>query len=242
MRCYTRQKFGHTSLRCIDKGKDKFTCGKCAGDHDSAKCTATVFKCANCGGPHQSGYAECSILKKETEILAHMKEHAISYGEAKKKVEGLTVRPNTSYASAVANTTAATRSINHELAAKDKEIAELKSLVADLRKEIKSLTKQVKVIAESTQRKQRKEDDTESQSRSHILPQVTPARIPSGHQAGSNRSASAGRLPRREEQEMEATVSKNSRGRSPENTVEEKISSSFKKHKVGKGTPTPHKT
>lgn len=46
-----------------------------------------TLKCANCGGPHQSGSAKCSSLK-ETEILAYMCGHGVSYLEAKRKVEG----------------------------------------------------------------------------------------------------------------------------------------------------------
>ncbi|XP_069976008.1 uncharacterized protein [Penaeus vannamei] len=82
MRCNGCQKFGHTSLRCIDKDTDRFTCGKCAGAHDTSTCNRNPSKCANCGGSHQSGSAECSSLKKETEILAYMRGHDVSYLQA----------------------------------------------------------------------------------------------------------------------------------------------------------------
>lgn len=114
-----------TSLRCIDKDTDKFTSGKCAGAHDTTTCTGNPSKCANCGGPHQSDSAECSSLKKETELLAYMRGHDVSYREAKRKVEGLTNKPNTSYASVATNNTPSASSISQELAAKHKEIAEL---------------------------------------------------------------------------------------------------------------------
>ena len=241
MRCFTCQKFGHTSSRCIDKD-NKFTCGKCSGAHETTKCTETIFKCANCGGPHQSGSAECSVLKKETEILAHMKEHAVGYGEAKRKVESLSCRPDTSYASALTNNNRSTDSVSKKLAEKDKEIAMLKSMVSQLNNQVKELTDQIKNLAASTQQQQRKEEESESRPRSHILPQVTPARDFSGPRSGSNRSSSAGRLPRGEEQDMEATVSKNSRERSP-GSAGGVATSNKKKAKTGsQGNSQPHKT
>nr|BDW09885.1 MAG: hypothetical protein [Marsupenaeus japonicus pemonivirus] len=165
MRCNRCQKFGHTSLRCIDKDTDKFTCGKCTGAHDTTACTEKTLKCANCGGPHQSGSAECSSLKKETETLAYMREHDVSYREAKKKVEGLASKPNTSYASAVTNNVSSASSVSQQLAAKDQEISELKETVKDLMNQIKVSNKTIKEISESTQQKQHlSEDDTKSNS------------------------------------------------------------------------------
>lgn len=105
MPCNKYQKFGHILLCCIIRDTDKLTCGKCAGAHDTTTCTGNTFKCANCVGPHQSGPAECSSLTKETETLAYMKGHDVSYREVKRKAEGLTRKPNTSYASAAINNT-----------------------------------------------------------------------------------------------------------------------------------------
>jgi len=244
MRCNRCQKFGHTSLRCIDKDTDKFTCGKCAGAHDTTTCTGNPSKCANCGGPHQSGSAECSSLKKETEILAYMRGHDVSYREAKRKVEGLTNKPNTSYASVATNNTPSASSVSQDLAAKDKEIAELKETVKELMSQIVELNKTIKQIAESTQQKQqRKEDDTKSQSGSHLPVQATPVRTSSGFwSAPRSRSSSTGRLPRREAQDMEAIVSKSSRERSPGSSGEEAPPSQKKVKKGGQGTSKPHKT
>jgi len=247
MRCNRCQKFGHTSLRCNDKDTSKFTCGKCAGDHDTAVCTEKTLKCANCGGPHQSGSAECSSLKKETEILAYMRGHDVSYREAKRKVEGLTSKPNTSYASVATNNTSSANGINQELAAKDKEIAELKETVKELMSQIKELKNTIQQIAESTQQKQQhhKEDDTKSQSGSHLLVQATPARTSPGVWSVSrNRSSSTGRLPGSETQDMETTVSKNTHGRplGSEGEEEEPPSQKKKIKTGGQGTSKPHKT
>nr|XP_027232794.1 uncharacterized protein LOC113824260 [Penaeus vannamei] len=128
MHCNSCQKFGHTPLRCIDKDTNKFTCHKCAEAHDTSTCTSAVLKYANCGGPHQSGSAECSSLKKETETLAYMRKHEVNYNEAKRKVESLTHKPDTSYASAVTNVTRSASNVSEELAAKDKDIADLSKL------------------------------------------------------------------------------------------------------------------
>ena len=119
----------------------------------------------------------------------------------------MTNKPDISYASAVMNTAASTECVNHKLAQKDKEIADLKSLLTELKSQIVELSNQVKILAASTQQKQRKEDDTESQLGSVILAPATPARDSSGTRSVSNRSSSAERLPRRGEQDMEATVS-----------------------------------
>ena len=171
MKCNICQKFGHTSSRCENKDKNKFTCGKCAQDHETSACNGNDFKCANCGGPHQSGSDECSILKKETEILAYMKDKEVSYREAKRKVEGLTQKPDTSYAATVTNINPSTNSVSKELEAKNKEIAELKETIKELRDIVKGLSEQVdKLTAASTQQKQqREEEDTKSQERTHLL-------------------------------------------------------------------------
>ena len=111
--------------------------------------------------------------------------------------------------------------------------------------QIVELNKTIKQIAESTQQKQqqRKEDDPKSQSGSHILVQATPVRTSSGFwSAPRSRSSSAGRLPRREAQDMEAVVSKSSRERSPGSSGEETPPSQKKVKKGGQGAPKPHKT
>jgi hypothetical protein len=61
-----------------------------------------------------------------------MRGHDVSYREAKRKVEGLTNKPNTSYASVATNNTPSASSVSQDLAAKDKEIAELKETVKEL--------------------------------------------------------------------------------------------------------------
>jgi len=173
-----------------------------------------------------------------------MRGHDVSYREAKRKVEGLTNKPNTSYASVATNNTPSASSVSQDLAAKDKEIAELKETVKELMSQIVELNKTIKQIAESTQQKQqRKEDDTKSQSGSHLPVQATPVRTSSGFwSAPRSRSSSTGRLPRREAQDMEAIVSKSSRERSPGSSGEEAPPSQKKVKKGGQGTSKPHKT
>lgn len=75
---------------------------------------------------------ECCSLKKETDTSEYTKEHEDSNREAKSKIEGLTNKPNTSYDEA-GNSNSNAGSINQELAAKDKEMAELMATVNKLR-------------------------------------------------------------------------------------------------------------
>ena len=246
MRCFRCQKFGHTAVRCVDKDSDKFTCGKCAQAHETVKCTGTTLKCANCGGPHQSGNAECSSLKKETETIAYMKEHDLSYTEAKRKVESLTAKPDTSYASAITKIIPSASNVNRELEAKDKEIAELKETVKDLMSQVKSLTEQVKKMVASTQPQPqtRNAGDNESRSRSHLVLQATPARTPSGPRPVSrerSRSSSTRRAPRKEEHAMETVVSKPLHER-PVDVVEEDANSSTRNKKAKKDDSKLHNT
>lgn len=116
---------------------------KCAGTHDTTECTETTPKCTTCGGSHHSGSAECSSLK-ETELLAYTRGHDASYREAKRKVEGLTSKANTSYTSTATNNTPSTSSVSQELAAKDKETADLKKRVKEPMDDSKELTSTIK--------------------------------------------------------------------------------------------------
>lgn len=58
--CYNCQMFGHGSSRC----KVKTFCVKCAGNHKSAECNATIEKCANCNGNHTAMSPDCPNREK----------------------------------------------------------------------------------------------------------------------------------------------------------------------------------
>lgn len=81
------------------------------------------------GGPHRSGSAEYNSLKKKTEILAPIWGHGVSYRKVKRKVEGLTIKPDPSYTSTATNNTLSVNNISQELAAKDKDTAKLMETV-----------------------------------------------------------------------------------------------------------------
>lgn len=89
-------------------------------------CSATTFKCAVCGGPHQAGASDCKSLKVETETLAYMKAHDVSYGEAKRRVEMVTQTPTVSYVAAVTVNSALSKDVAAIFLTKDKKIKELK--------------------------------------------------------------------------------------------------------------------
>ncbi|KAK3865707.1 hypothetical protein Pcinc_028717 [Petrolisthes cinctipes] len=231
MRCFRCQKFGHTALRCFNK--DSFTCGKCAGRHETELCSETVFRCANCGGPHQASAGDCRSLKVETEAMAYMRAHNVSYGEAKRKVEGVNQTPTVSYAAAMTGTTApvTTTNVNVAIQAKDNEIKDLKDTVNKLTLLVESLTKKLEVVESTQQKKHHKADDTVSASKSHVLAQVTPMKPTSGSRPVRRETSRSrtGSVPHGEEQAMETTVAKPARGRSPGSAEEEE------------GLPSQHK-
>lgn len=53
--CYNCQMFGHGSSRCMVKT----FCARCAGNHKTTECEATIVKCANCNGPHKAMSPDC---------------------------------------------------------------------------------------------------------------------------------------------------------------------------------------
>lgn len=55
-RCYKCNKYGHTSTHC---NAATATCGKCAQNHDTRSCKATIHKCPNCKLSHFAGDSKC---------------------------------------------------------------------------------------------------------------------------------------------------------------------------------------
>ncbi|KAK4317776.1 hypothetical protein Pmani_011174 [Petrolisthes manimaculis] len=238
MRCFRCQKFGHTALRCFTRNSGEFICGKCAGSHETNLCSETVFKCANCGGPHQAGAGICRSLIVETETMAYMKAHDVSYGEAKRKVEGVTQVPTVSYAGAVAGSSnaPAVNDLLELLKAKEKENQALNDKVNSLESTVVELKELVAELVESTKQQKQKphkanETEKNKQSQSHVLAQVTPTKHVSGTQTARRASSCSrsGSVTRGEAQAMETIISKPSRGRSPGSAEEEE------------GTPSQHK-
>ncbi|KAK4325410.1 hypothetical protein Pmani_004005 [Petrolisthes manimaculis] len=238
MRCFRCQKFGHTALRCFTRDSGEFICGKCAGSHETNLCSETVFKCANCGGPHQAGAGICRSLIVETETMAYMKAHDVSYGEAKRKVEGITQVPTVSYAGAVAGSSnaPAVNDLLELLKTKEKENQALTDKVNRLESTVVELKELVAELVESTKQQKMKphkanETVKNKQSQSHVLAQVTPTKHVSGTQTARRASSCSrsGSVTRGEAQAMETIISKPSRGRSPGSAEEEE------------GTPSQHK-
>ena len=81
MRCYTCQKFGHTSSKCTATDQTCVRCGK--HRHESA----CDLKCTNCEGEHAANSKECPRWKLESAIQRVHAEQKVSFGEAKKSVQ-----------------------------------------------------------------------------------------------------------------------------------------------------------
>ena len=81
MRCYTCQKFGHTSSKCTATDQTCVRCGK--HRHESA----CDLKCTNCEGEHAANSKECPCWKLESAIQRVHAEQKVSFGEAKKSVQ-----------------------------------------------------------------------------------------------------------------------------------------------------------
>ena len=82
IRCFSCNKFGHTSQRC--KVAAKCTCsGK---DKHEGQCEEPKL-CSNCNGPHASSAKDCPVWQKEKEIQRVRVEKRISFPEARQLVE-----------------------------------------------------------------------------------------------------------------------------------------------------------
>ncbi|GBL86420.1 hypothetical protein AVEN_203552-1, partial [Araneus ventricosus] len=78
--CFKCLKFGHTQIRC---NKDK-RCSKCVGTHNH-EYTGPI-KCFHCNEPHDALDKNCTIFIREQEIINLVRNHDISFAEARKRV------------------------------------------------------------------------------------------------------------------------------------------------------------
>ncbi|GBO20201.1 hypothetical protein AVEN_147741-1 [Araneus ventricosus] len=96
IRCFKRQKFGHTITAC--RG-NKENCARCSlPDHNSQTCKSTTPKCFNCSGEPPSFSRSCPRYKLEKEIQT-IKITKISFQEARKIIIDRTPQPGLSYSS-----------------------------------------------------------------------------------------------------------------------------------------------
>ena len=82
MRCFSCNKFGHTSQCCKVTGK----CTGCGKDKHEGQCEGPKL-CSNCNGPHASSAKDCLVWQKEKEIQRVCAEKRISFLEARQLVE-----------------------------------------------------------------------------------------------------------------------------------------------------------
>ena len=81
MRCFSCNKFGHTSQHCKVAAK----CPDCGKDKHEGRCEGPKL-CSNCNGPHASSAKDFPVWQKE-EIQRARVEKRISFPEARKLVE-----------------------------------------------------------------------------------------------------------------------------------------------------------
>ena len=97
MRCFTCQRYGHTSNRC----KRSTVCSVCAEEgHDNRSCE-NQKKCINCDGDHPAFSKECPLWKQERAIQEVKVKRKLSYFEAKKVVLGNSVSSTPLFSSVV---------------------------------------------------------------------------------------------------------------------------------------------
>ena len=80
MRCFSCNKFGHTSQRCKFAAK----CTDCGKDKHEGQCEGPKL-CSNCHGPHASSAKDCPVWQKEIQRVRV--EKRISFPEARQLVE-----------------------------------------------------------------------------------------------------------------------------------------------------------
>ena len=98
LRCFTCQRFGHSSKFC----KQAPRCQKCGeAPHGDAACSAPV-KCLSCNSTeHNTSSNQCPIWKREKEICAVKVTNGVTYQQARRTVEEKNTTPgNKTYAQA----------------------------------------------------------------------------------------------------------------------------------------------
>ena len=105
LRCNKCFRYGHLAKFCRSQ---TVVCGKCAGEHPTDSCSASVFQCVNCrtNNNHPSTSRDCPTFKIEKEICTEKVTSGISFYEARKRVMERQVNTTahsgaTSYASVV---------------------------------------------------------------------------------------------------------------------------------------------
>ena len=106
LRCNKCFKYGHLAKFCRSQ---TVVCGKCAGEHPTDICSATVSQCVNCpsnNDNHPFISRDCPTFQIEKEICTEKATSCISFYEARKRVMERHVTPTvlsgaTSYASKV---------------------------------------------------------------------------------------------------------------------------------------------
>ena len=87
LRCFNCQRFGHHENNCPTvEGSVCENCGTGGDDHRTINCKNPA-KCVNCGGNHASRSSECTVWKKEKEIMKIKVTQRLTYPEAKKKLK-----------------------------------------------------------------------------------------------------------------------------------------------------------
>ena len=102
LRCFRCQRFGHHKTRCNRSEQ----CAHCACDHHTEDCQMEMdlpFRCINCDGAHQAYSKTCPKWQTEKEILRVKHTQNISFQDARKTVEALTLHKT--YASTVKQST-----------------------------------------------------------------------------------------------------------------------------------------
>ena len=77
-RCFLCQGYGHISKSC----KNKVTCGRCAGGHNTRACTSDNIRCSNCGEKHVAAYTGCNEYVKATAIMVLVRTRRVNWGKA----------------------------------------------------------------------------------------------------------------------------------------------------------------
>ncbi|GBM26977.1 Anoctamin-10 [Araneus ventricosus] len=79
--CFKCLEFGHTQIRCNKEKRGR----KCGGTHND-ECNGPI-KCFRCNEPHDALDKKCTIFLRVQEIVNLVRNHDISFAEARKRVE-----------------------------------------------------------------------------------------------------------------------------------------------------------
>jgi hypothetical protein len=129
MRCFQCHRFGHPSKYC----KASPACVKCGKESHDDDCVA---KCINCQGGHSANSKDCPKWRLEAEIQKVRAEQGLSFGDAKRAVQGSENKATYSEKASTENASKSSSNANVSASSTETLIKTLCELISTLTKKV----------------------------------------------------------------------------------------------------------